>query len=339
LTEVLATITGLRKTFAGPRRSLLRRQAGGGDVYAVRDVNLEIAHGEVLGLIGESGSGKTTTGRLLLNLESATAGHVTLGDEDVAAARGRRLLALRRRMQIVFQDPYDSLNPGMRVIDILLEPLHAHQPQLSTTEKVDLAVQMLEMIDLRPPWDYTRRYPHELSGGQLQRVAIARALILEPELLVADEPTSMLDVSVRSGILNLLLKLKRELGLTLVFITHDLATASYMCDRVAVMYQGEIVEIGPTERIIDAPAHPYTRALVAVVGDLEGFVEDRQSYILEGEADARSETTGCPFAPRCPEAEAACLAAPPPLAAVEAAGENAQHLAACIHATPDHEAR
>ena len=334
--DVLATITGLRKTFRGPRSVLRFRSASRRDVHAVRDVNLEIRRGEVLGLIGESGSGKTTTGRMLLNLEPATGGQILLDGEDIAAARGAQMHALRRRVQIVFQDPYDSLNPSMRVIDILMEPLQAHRSDLSVTEKYDLAVEMLELIDLRPPSDYTRRYPHELSGGQRQRVAIARALIVQPDLLVADEPTSSLDVSVRSGILNLLLKLKRELGLTLVFITHDLATASYMCDRVAVMYQGEIVEIGPTEQIIDRPAHPYTRALVAVVGDLVEFITNRHSYILEGEADAMSHAGGCPFAPRCPEAEAACLEALPALAIVDASDPQATHRAACIHVDDDH---
>jgi peptide/nickel transport system ATP-binding protein len=330
MAEPLATITGLRKTFPGPR-GFLRRSSADTDVHAVRDINLDIRRGEVLGLIGESGSGKTTTGRMILNLESATGGQILLDGEDIAAAKGATLHALRRRVQIVFQDPYDALNPGMRVIDILMEPLQAHRKELPTTQKYDLVMQMLELIDLRPPSDFTRRYPHELSGGQRQRVAIARSLMVQPDLLVADEPTSMLDVSVRSGILNVLLRLRRELGLTMVFITHDLATASYMCDRVAVMYQGEIVEIGPIDRIIDHPAHPYTRALVAVVGDLEHFIADRERFILEGETDTSGDVKGCPFAPRCPEAESACWKAPPELTVVGPTGGTLGHRAACIH--------
>jgi peptide/nickel transport system ATP-binding protein len=314
MTETLATITGLRKTFSGRRAAPWRRGAPNSDVQAVRGLDLDIQRGEILGLIGESGSGKTTTGRLLLNLETATDGHVVLDGDDVATAKGKRLHALRRKMQIVFQDPYDSLNPGMRVVDTLLEPLQAHRRDLSTAQMRELAVEMLETIDLRPAADFVHRYPHELSGGQRQRVAIARALILQPELLVADEPTSMLDVSVRSGILNLLLRLKRELGLTMVFITHDLATASYMCDRIAVMYQGRLVEVGPTEQVIHRPAHPYTRALVAVVGDLPTFLADRDSYIRDGEVDASRNGVGCPFAGRCPEADFACLEVSPELA-------------------------
>lgn len=332
MSEALATISGLEKTFGG-RRSFLRRSTA--DVHAVRDVNLEIRRGEVLGLIGESGSGKTTTGRMLLNLERATAGQILLDGQDIATARGSDLHALRRRIQIVFQDPYDALNPGLRVSDILMEPLRAHESQMNAEQRRERVEEMLELIDLRPPGDFLGRYPHELSGGQRQRVAIARALMVQPDLLVADEPTSMLDVSVRSGILNVLLQLRRELGLTMLFITHDLATASYMCDRIAVMYQGEIVELGTTKQIIESPAHPYTQALVAVVGDVQHFISHRNEYILDGESDATAHVTGCPFVPRCPAAEAACLDGVPAMLPVHDS-DHIEHHAACIHVDGEH---
>lgn len=315
-TENLIKVQNLRKTFTKKvGKHIFNRKTVA--VHAVNRINLSIRKGETLGIIGESGCGKTTTARMLLRLEKETSGEICFENIDLCKLNDRETNKFRKRMQMIFQDPYDTLNPGMRVIDILMEPLHAHKGRMNPQEKEKFVKEAIEAIDLRPAENFMFRYPHELSGGQRQRIAIARAIILKPDFIAADEPTSMLDVSVRAGILNLLQKLKEEMGLTMLFITHDLTTASYMCDRIAVMYQGEIVEIGPTKKIIQNPSHPYTRALVSVVTDLNYFIRNRNKIILDGEVDATLVHNGCPFVHRCPYHEEACRHSPPALEKVE----------------------
>jgi peptide/nickel transport system ATP-binding protein len=209
-------------------------------------------------------------------------------------------------MQMIFQDPYDALNPRMRIFDILMESINAHEKELSRNEKFNRVKGAIEAIELVPVEDFMYRFPHQLSGGQRQRIAIARAIILKPTFIIADEPTSMLDVSVKAGILNLLLDLRKSMGLTMMFITHDLSTASYICDRIAVMYQGQIVEIGPMNKIIQHPIHPYTQALVAVVKDLNYFIHNREMFILEGAAESSNDEIACYFVTRCPHRTDIC---------------------------------
>ena len=234
---------------------------------AVDAVSFTIAAGESFGLVGGSGSGKTTTGRMLVRLENPSGGRILFdqgagGVVDVASLRGGALKAFRRQVQIIFQDPYESLNPRRTVFDSVVEPLRVHRIG-GPAQWIDRAGALLDQVGLAPPQTFLFRYPHELSGGQRQRVAIARALVIEPLLVVADEPTSMLDVSVRAGVIELLRRLGRELGVAYLFITHDLAVARYMCDRMAVMELGRIVEQGPVEQILQEPQHPYSRALLA----------------------------------------------------------------------------
>lgn len=321
--ENLIEVNGLYKTFTKKvGRHIFNRKSV--SVHAVNKISFEVKKGEILGIIGESGCGKTTTARMLLRLQQETGGDIIFNGTNLCQIKERQLHKYRSKMQMIFQDPYDTLNPGMRILDILMEPLNAHLQGVSHKEKVKIIVETIESIDLVPAERFMYRYPHELSGGQRQRIAIARAIIMKPDFIAADEPTSMLDVSVRAGILNLLLKLRERMGLTMLFITHDLTTASYMCDRIAVMYQGEIVEIGTTEKIIRNPSHPYTRALVSVVADLNHFIENRDAIILDGEVDATIEKKGCIFVHRCPFKEAHCEHDSPELAEYE---EN--HLVAC----------
>ncbi|MGQ9542569.1 MAG: ATP-binding cassette domain-containing protein [Candidatus Bathyarchaeia archaeon] len=260
----------LRKTFRTASSILQTIMSKGEQILAVDDVSLEINKGEVLGLVGESGSGKTTLGRVLLRLEEPDFGKIYFeGVEFTAVKEQSRIREFRRRMQMIFQDPYDSINPRMRVRDIVGEPLHVHKIGLTERERVESILNILEDVKLTPPKKYIDRYPHELSGGQRQRVAIARTLILRPSFIVADEPVSMLDVSIRTELLNLMLNLKESYNLTYLFITHDLAVAKYICDRIAVMHLGKIVELGPTLEIIHNPQHPYTKALRAAVPRLK----------------------------------------------------------------------
>jgi oligopeptide/dipeptide ABC transporter ATP-binding protein len=263
-------------------------------IRAVNGVDLAIASGEAYGLVGESGSGKTTLARCLLRLLDVTAGRIEVAGRDVTMADGASLRTLRREMQVVFQDPVGSLDPRSRVQDVVAEPLHTHL-RMSSSEVVTRVAQLLDEVGLSRT--HLARRAHELSGGQCQRVAIARALALRPRLLVLDEPTSALDVSVQAQILNLLVDLRREHGLTYLLISHDLGVVRYLCDRIGVMYLGRIVEQGPSANTLEAPAHPYTRALLASRPSLDGV---EQATRVRGEPPSLSAPpSGCSFHPRC----------------------------------------
>jgi peptide/nickel transport system ATP-binding protein len=304
--DVLVSIRGL-KTYYSIRGSFLSRLVGreAGHVRAVDDVSIELRRGEVLGLVGESGSGKTTLGRTVLGLVQATEGSVQFEGREITKMSERELRALRREMQIVFQDPHASLNPAMTIAQLVEHPLQIHRIG-TKSERRNRVAETLSIVGLDPPEQFMDKYPSDLSGGQKQRVVIARAIILNPILLVADEPVSMLDMSVRAKILELMLYLKRQLNLTYLYITHDLATAKFFCDRIAILYLGRIVEIGPSEAIYADPKHPYTRALLRAIPD----PDPRHSVprdLPPGEVpDAASPPLGCSFHPRCPLAFEVC---------------------------------
>lgn len=306
--EYLVEGLGLSKTY-GRGSGLLAALGRSSSVCAVDRLNIRIGRGEVFGLIGESGCGKTTTAKLLMALEQPTAGQVLFEGTDMAKADRTERLAFRRRAQFIFQDPYESMNPGLSIQNIVTEPMLIHGIG-TRRDRQDAAARWLERIGLSPAENYLHRFPHELSGGQRQRVAIARALILDPSFVAADEPTSMLDVSVRAGILNLLLSLQEEMGLAYLMITHDLGVARYVCRTVGVMYNGRMVERGPTETIIRHGQHPYTRALLAVVTDFDRFWAHRGEVLADQERSERV-TYGCGFAPRCPRVAPDCREAEP----------------------------
>ena len=332
----LLEVRDLRKTFSSKRMF-----ARATEVCAARDVSFRIDRGEAVALVGESGSGKSTIARILLRLETADRGEIRLSGQDVLASEPRRAtLAYRGRVQMVFQDPFGSLNPVHNVGHHLERPLMRHgslnpvhsvghhlerplvrhastvddpaapalgmrrpRARITRSELREHVLELLRTVGLDPPEEFIGRYPHELSGGQRQRVAIARALAVDPDLLVADEPTSMLDVSIRMGVLNLLAQLKRERGLAILLITHDLASARYLADRILVLYRGRLVEDGPSEQIVDSPAHPYTRALLASIADTDRrVVAAAPVQSMPGQR----QDTGCPFASRCPERLDAC---------------------------------
>jgi peptide/nickel transport system ATP-binding protein len=293
-------VQGLTKRF--PLGGTARRSY----LLAADDVSFELRPGTITALVGESGSGKTTVARLIARLHDPTGGCVVFEGADVSATlRGRELLRYRSQVQMIFQDPFDSLNPVKTILHHLERPLRIHRivPRSQVEDRVH---ELLRTVGLVPPEQVAAKYPHELSGGQRQRVAIARALAVEPKVVLADEPTSMLDVSIRIGILNLMLKLKEERGLALLYVTHDLASARYVADEMLVMYAGQIVERGPTEAVLQSPLHPYTRLLLESVPDpAAGLDLQRSEHHAAGQA-VPADAVGCRFVARCPLAIGRC---------------------------------
>lgn len=306
------------------QRGLFKRETA--HVHAVDGVTLKMMSGETLGLVGESGCGKSTLGRLVMRLETPTSGRIFIDDVDINTLGAQRMKQLRRRVQIIFQDPYSSLNPRKTVRSIIMEPLTIHRFG-NRSERMERTRVLMEEVGLRP--EYANRYPHEFSGGQRQRIGIARALALNPSLIVADEPVSALDVSIRSQVLNLLEDLQQRYGLTYLFISHDLAVVEHISDRVAVMYLGKIVEIGPKESIYENALHPYTQALLAAV-PIPDPQTARNRIILQGDVPSPIDPpSGCRFHPRCWMKMPICTSSEPVLNEV-----SAGHLAACHVTAP-----
>jgi oligopeptide/dipeptide ABC transporter ATP-binding protein len=287
-------------------------------IHAVDDINFEIGYGSSLGLVGESGCGKTTTGKLLTRLYDPTDGHIFINDPksgqvDLATLKGSALKEFRSRVQIIFQDPYESLNPRRTIFDTVAEPLVV-QGMGNITQREEQVASLLETVGLTPASSFMFRYPHELSGGQRQRVAIARALVVNPSFVVADEPTSMLDVSIRIGVMQLMMELAHSMDVSYLYITHDLAVARYMCQRIAVMYIGKIIEKAQTEELLSHPLHPYTRALISAVPVPDPSYQ-RQAIPIKGGVSAPIDPPNqCRFYARCPLADNFCRDNPhPPL--------------------------
>jgi peptide/nickel transport system ATP-binding protein len=301
----LLEVTGLQKYFTGKRNDA--------PVRAVDGVSFTVMPSEVVGLVGESGSGKSTIGRSVLRLHEPTSGSVRYHGEELLDASAARMRALRREMQIVFQDPYASLNPRMRIQDIIGEALDAHGLHQGP-KRLPRIHELLQLVGLRPEHAY--RYPHEFSGGQRQRIGIARALAVEPRFIVADEPVSALDVSIQAQVINLLLDLKERLNLAMLFISHDLDVVEYICDRVVVLYLGKVMEVAPAAELFDRPLHPYTEALLAASPKPDPRMREAAAtrHLLQGDLPSPADPpSGCVFRTRCPYAQPACAETVPPL--------------------------
>jgi oligopeptide/dipeptide ABC transporter ATP-binding protein len=311
--DKILTVDGLRKWYSLQRRSFIGRREV---VKAVDDLSFDLRRGEVLGLVGESGSGKSTVGRTILRLTEPTAGTILFNGQNIAGLSRSQLRPLRQKMQMIFQDPFSSLNPRMTVERIIAAPLLIQRPEMSRSERRNRVEGMLKTVGLSQ--HYADRYPHEFSGGQRQRIGIGRALIMEPDLLVADEPVSALDVSIQAQIVSLLLDIKKKLGLTILFIAHDLAVVGHISDRIAVMYLGKIVEIADTAALFRVPLHPYTEALFSAV-PIPDPLTKRRRIVLKGDIPSPLDPpSGCVFRTRCRYALPACAEVVPPLKEVAA---------------------
>jgi peptide/nickel transport system ATP-binding protein len=315
---VIFEVRNLRKYFALKLGFLKTLMGNVLLVRAVDNVSFKIWKGEVFGLVGESGCGKTTTGRLALRLLEPTAGKIFFKGEEITFFPHEKMRKLRRLMQIIFQDPYESLNPRMSVYDIVSEPIRVQELESKEDKITEMVKDSLSQMGLVPPEEFLYRFPHEISGGQRQRVAIARALVTNPEFLMADEPVSMLDASIRVDVSKLMADMVRKRGISMLYITHDIALARYMCDRIAVMYLGEIVEQGLTEAVLMEPLHPYTNALMLAV-PVPDPTARRLKVVVKGEvANPVAPPPGCRFHPRCPKAQDICKVQKPELTEIEA---------------------
>ena len=324
MTAPLLEVVSLKKSFSAEKPSLF---FGGRErlVRAIDGIDFTLERGEVLALVGESGCGKSTLALTLMGLEKPTAGSIRFDGQEVTQLKPAALKDYRRHIQMVFQDPYEALNPTQSIEEIVAEPLLVHGLARNKHERRMLVLRALEDSGLKPAEIYLDRYPHQLSGGQRQRVVIAGALVLEPRLLLADEPVSMLDVSIRAEIINLLAELRQSRQISVVFITHDLGTVGYFADRIAVMYLGRIVEIGSTQEVLTGAQHPYTRALLSVIPVPNPRLR-RQRIVLQGETPNPIDIpSGCRFHPRCPVAVEACRVTDPPFIEV-----TPRHRAACL---------
>lgn len=325
--DVILSVTDLKKHFPISAGFILQRQVGA--VKAVDGISFDVIRGETLGLVGESGCGKSTTGRTILQLYEPTAGSVRFEGQELTDLPNSQMRLIRREMQIIFQDPFASLNPRMTVGSIVSEPLQIHNLYPNKAERQEYVEGLLERVGLNPY--FINRYPHEFSGGQRQRIGIARALALQPSFIVADEPISALDVSIQAQVVNLMEDLQKEMGLTYLFIAHDLSMVRHICDRVAVMYLGKIVEMGPTDAVYENPLHPYTQALLSAVPEPDPSKEaSRRRIIIKGDLPSPANPPhGCNFNTRCPVAFDLCYQTPdPPLIEHEPG-----HWAACHRVT------
>jgi peptide/nickel transport system ATP-binding protein/oligopeptide transport system ATP-binding protein len=308
--EPLVQVRDLVKHFPMTQGIVFQRKIGA--VQAVDGVTFDVNRGETLGIVGETGCGKSTTARLIMRLLEATSGEVRFDGQDITHVKGARLKAVRREMQMVFQDPYSSLNPRKTVGSIIAEPYAVHGLERGRDQRKQAVQALMETVGLNP--EHYNRYPHEFSGGQRQRIGVARALALKPKLLIADEPVSALDVSIQAQVLNLLRDMQRQFGLTLIFIAHDLSVVRHMCDRVAVMYLGRIVEIGPGDPLYSFPRHPYTGALLAAVPVADPSVSAGERRLLSGDVPSPANPpSACRFHTRCPKAQELCSVEDPPL--------------------------
>ena len=322
--DAFLEVIGLKKYFdAAGRPGLFSRDTR--HVHAVDGVDFTLRRSEVIALVGESGCGKSTLALLLMGLENPTAGSITFEGRDITHISDHERKAVRRKIQMVFQDPYESLNPTQTIEEIVNEPLAVHGLGVDKKERDERVKKAMEDSGLKPADVYLSRFPHELSGGQRQRVVIAAALVLEPEILLADEPVSMLDVSIRAEIINLLAELRITRQIAVIFITHDLGSVGFFADRVAVMYLGRIVEIGTMLEVLEKPQHPYTKALISVIPVPNPRLR-HERIILQGETPNPIDVpTGCRFHPRCPVAIATCKASDPPFITL-----SKTHQAACL---------